>query len=101
MPITANKTTLKTATPHVIVGTPGRILGLLRSKDLKLEKLKHFVLDECDRMLEALGECTLCEKLASLRENLTPSALARPRPRPQTCARTSRRSSARPRTRSK
>ena len=68
VPITANKTTLKTATPHVIVGTPGRILGLLRSKDLKLEKLKHFVLDECDRMLEALGECTLREKLASQRK---------------------------------
>lgn len=56
MPITTNKTTLKSNTPHIVVGTPGRILGLLRSKDLKLDKLKHYVLDECDRMLEALGE---------------------------------------------
>jgi len=54
VPITTNKTTLKSNTPHVVVGTPGRILGLLRSKDLKLDKLKHYVLDECDRMLEAL-----------------------------------------------
>jgi len=54
VPIVANRTALKDNTPHVIVGTPGRILALLRSKDLKMDKLKHFVLDECDRMLEAV-----------------------------------------------
>ncbi|KAJ3211578.1 Suppressor of the cold-sensitive snRNP biogenesis mutant brr1-1, partial [Clydaea vesicula] len=40
--------------PHIIVGTPGRILGLIRDKSLNLSKIKHFVLDECDKMLEAL-----------------------------------------------
>jgi superfamily II DNA/RNA helicase len=37
------------------VGTPGRILALIKSKKLSLKHLKHFVLDECDKMLEQLG----------------------------------------------
>ena len=45
---------LKSAHPTVIVGTPGRILALVRGKHLNTENLKHFVLDECDKMLEAL-----------------------------------------------
>jgi len=40
--------------PHIIVGTPGRIKALSEMGDLNLSKVKHFVLDECDRMLEAL-----------------------------------------------
>ena len=32
-----------------------RILALIRSKKLPLKNLKHFVLDECDKMLEQLG----------------------------------------------
>lgn len=40
--------------PNVVVGTPGRILALLKEGSLKLGKCKHFVLDECDKMLEAL-----------------------------------------------
>jgi ATP-dependent RNA helicase UAP56/SUB2 len=45
---------LKTNCPHIVVGTPGRILALVRSKVLNLKHLKHFVLDECDKMLEQL-----------------------------------------------
>merc|ERR1711904_243716 len=40
--------------PHVLIGTPGRLLGLLREKDLKLDKLAQFVLDECDKCLDKL-----------------------------------------------
>eukprot|EP01006_Ploeotia_vitrea_P043798 TRINITY_DN66780_c2_g1_i10.p1 TRINITY_DN66780_c2_g1~~TRINITY_DN66780_c2_g1_i10.p1 ORF type:complete len:345 (+),score=87.01 TRINITY_DN66780_c2_g1_i10:142-1176(+) len=46
--------------PNIVVGTPGRILALTREKRnqgpnyLNLSKLKYFVLDECDRMLETL-----------------------------------------------
>lgn len=40
--------------PHIVVGTPGRVLGLAREGALKLDGLQHFVLDECDRVLEAL-----------------------------------------------
>lgn len=46
---------LKNNCPHIVVGTPGRILALVRSKKLTLKKLKHFILDECDKMLELLG----------------------------------------------
>uniref|UniRef100_A0A7S2CNN2 RNA helicase n=1 Tax=Florenciella parvula TaxID=236787 RepID=A0A7S2CNN2_9STRA len=49
-----NQATLENNTPHVVVGTPGRVLDLVNKKFMKLDKLKHFVLDECDRMLEAL-----------------------------------------------
>ena len=36
-----------------------RILALIRSKKLPLKNLKHFVLDECDKMLEQLGNFPL------------------------------------------
>jgi len=38
-------------TPHVVIGTPGRILQLVNEKHLKLDNLKRFVLDECDQMI--------------------------------------------------
>mmetsp|Transcript_50962 Transcript_50962/g.84572 ORF Transcript_50962/g.84572 Transcript_50962/m.84572 type:complete len:318 (+) Transcript_50962:118-1071(+) len=45
---------LKNNCPHIVVGTPGRILQLAKEKTLKLNKIKHFILDECDKMLESL-----------------------------------------------
>lgn len=45
---------LKTHNPQIVVGTPGRILALIRNKKLNLKLLKHFILDECDKMLEQL-----------------------------------------------
>lgn len=48
---------LKKNCPHIVVGTPGRILALVRNRSLNLRNVKHFVLDECDKMLEQLGEC--------------------------------------------
>lgn len=47
---------LKKNCPHIIVGTPGRIRALILQKSLSLKNIKHFVLDECDKMLEQLGE---------------------------------------------
>jgi ATP-dependent RNA helicase UAP56/SUB2 len=41
--------------PHIVVGTPGRTLALIRDRKLKAGTVKHFVLDECDKMLEQLG----------------------------------------------
>jgi ATP-independent RNA helicase DbpA len=38
--------------PHIVVGTPGRILKHLQKKSLKLNALKILVLDEADRMLD-------------------------------------------------
>jgi len=52
--IKSNRDILKNNCPHVVVGTPGRILGLVREKNLKLDHVKHFVIDECDKVLESL-----------------------------------------------
>merc|ERR1712188_183932 len=38
----------------VLIGTPGRVLALTRDKDLKIEKLTTFILDECDKCLDKL-----------------------------------------------
>merc|ERR1711913_213412 len=46
--------TLKNNCPHIVFGTPGRILALVKKKKLVLKNLKHFVLDECDKMLDTL-----------------------------------------------
>ncbi|CAG9558894.1 unnamed protein product [Danaus chrysippus] len=54
MPIQKDEDVLKTACPHIVVGTPGRILALINNKKLNLKHLKHFILDECDKMLESL-----------------------------------------------
>lgn len=55
LPIQKDEEVLKTVCPHIVVGTPGRILALVRNKKLNLKHLKHFILDECDKMLELLG----------------------------------------------
>lgn len=41
--------------PHIVVGTPGRVLSLIKKKVLDLANIKIFVLDECDKMLEETG----------------------------------------------
>lgn len=38
--------------PHIAVGTPGRILQLLKKKSLDVSSINTFVLDEADRMLD-------------------------------------------------
>lgn len=38
--------------PHIVVGTPGRILKHLQKESLNLAELKMLVLDEADRMLD-------------------------------------------------
>jgi ATP-dependent RNA helicase UAP56/SUB2 len=40
--------------PIVIIGTPGRILSLCKKKQLNLNNIQVFVIDECDKMLNAL-----------------------------------------------
>jgi len=52
--ISKDELVLKNNCPHIVVGTPGRILALTRTKKLNLKHLKHFVLDECDKMLSEL-----------------------------------------------
>lgn len=53
--IQQNIDTINNEKPHIVVGTPGRILDLAtKRKVLDLSHVKHFVLDECDRMLAEL-----------------------------------------------
>lgn len=51
MSIKKDEDTLRTNTPHIVVGTPGRTLALARSRVLNLKHIKFFILDECDKML--------------------------------------------------
>ncbi|PWN96924.1 putative ATP-dependent RNA helicase [Tilletiopsis washingtonensis] len=55
-PVAADQAVLKDKTkcPHIVVGTPGRMNALVRDKSLKAGGVKHFVLDECDKMLEQI-----------------------------------------------
>merc|ERR1711865_687221 len=53
-PIKKHRDELKESVPHIVVATPGRLLALAKDKTLDLSKVKHFVLDECDQMLEQL-----------------------------------------------
>lgn len=63
---------IKAEYPHIVVGTPGRVMDLCTTrKALDFSKVKHFVLDECDRMLaevsmrrdvQTIFKCTPHEK---------------------------------------
>lgn len=46
----------KETCPNVIVATPGRLNALVRDKILSLRNVRHFVLDECDKMLDQIGK---------------------------------------------
>lgn len=54
--ITNDANVLLSSSPHIVVGTPGRILALVRTRKLNLENVRHFILDECDKMLDELGK---------------------------------------------
>jgi ATP-dependent RNA helicase UAP56/SUB2 len=54
VPVQTHRDLLKTNPPHVVIGTPGRILQLANEKALKLSGIKHFVVDECDKVLETI-----------------------------------------------
>ena len=55
MPINKDEEVLSKSTPHIVVATPGRLLALAKKRKSLLNNIKHFILDECYRMLEALG----------------------------------------------
>ena len=61
-------TVLKKEQPHIIVGTPSRILALIEKGYLNPDNLRYFVLDECEMMLEQLG--LLKEKIRNFLKTL-------------------------------
>jgi ATP-dependent RNA helicase UAP56/SUB2 len=53
-PMDAQILKLNTEKPQIVVGTPGRVLAMAKKGLLNLKKIKFFVLDECDKMLQEL-----------------------------------------------
>jgi ATP-dependent RNA helicase UAP56/SUB2 len=47
---------LKAEVPNIVVATPGRLSQLIKEKSLDLSKIRHFVLDECDKLLDSLSK---------------------------------------------
>lgn len=54
MPIQKDQEKLKQTKPNIVVGTPGRIQALIRDRNLSLQNVKHFIVDECDKGLSQL-----------------------------------------------
>ncbi|KAH8740593.1 helicase [Cryptosporidium ryanae] len=54
IPIQKDIDMLGNSTPNILIGTPGRIIALIRQKKLNTDNVAHFVLDECDKCLESL-----------------------------------------------
>jgi len=40
--------------PHILIGTPGRIIHLIEENYVNLKRLKRFIIDECDNMLDQI-----------------------------------------------
>jgi len=45
---------MKENTPDIVIGAPGRILWLVESNQLQINKVNFFILDECDKMFQNL-----------------------------------------------
>ena len=58
----------------IVVGTPGRLLDLHRQRALKLNEVKHLILDEADEMLD-LGFLPDVEKIFELTKNRSQTML--------------------------
>lgn len=55
--------------PQIVVGTPGRVMDLIKRKVLKVDSIKWLVLDEADEMLNMGFKEELDEILSSTPEN--------------------------------
>ncbi|KAI9651754.1 MAG: RNA helicase required for poly(A+) mRNA export [Trizodia sp. TS-e1964] len=61
----------KTIEAHVVVGTPGTVLDMIKRRTLRVDQIKVFVLDEADNMLDQQGLGDQCYRV---RTNMPPSA---------------------------
>ena len=55
LPVSRDEQILLERPPHIIIGTPGRILQLVKRKTLNLGNLRHFIVDECDEIFQSLS----------------------------------------------
>lgn len=51
-PVSTQLKSLRSDKPQIIVGTPGRVLDFVKRGALKMENVKHVILDEADEMLD-------------------------------------------------
>lgn len=63
VPVATHEKALAEGKPNVVVGTPGRIAELVEKGALKVDKIKHFILDECDKMLEQVDMRQTVQKI--------------------------------------
>lgn len=52
IPKAAQKEEIEKKNPHIIIGTPGRMSEFARTGVMKLDQVKFFVMDECDKLLD-------------------------------------------------
>ncbi|CAI5448430.1 unnamed protein product [Caenorhabditis angaria] len=52
MPLRDDIYTLKKNTPHIVIGTTGRICQLINKKELNLSAVDYFALDEADKLMD-------------------------------------------------
>lgn len=52
--------------PHIMVGSPGRILELIEKKKIKAHSIKMLVLDEADRLMDRHNEQTVIDIIKRL-----------------------------------
>lgn len=55
---------LKSAQPHIVIGTPGRIYDLVKSGDLEIYQANTFVVDEADMTMD-MGFLDTVDKIAA------------------------------------
>jgi ATP-dependent RNA helicase UAP56/SUB2 len=51
LPVRENTDILKDEKPNIVIGTPGRILSLVKSHSLDLKNIKLFICDEVDQLI--------------------------------------------------
>eukprot|EP01084_Bolivina_argentea_P033207 61453_1 len=54
VPYLESKHVIEQETPHILIGTPGRIVYLLETSVLRLNRLKRFIIDDCDNMFDQI-----------------------------------------------
>jgi ATP-dependent RNA helicase UAP56/SUB2 len=56
LPIKKDEEVLSSSHPNIVVGTPGRLLALVKKQKLSLNSLRFFIVDECDQILKENGK---------------------------------------------
>jgi ATP-dependent RNA helicase UAP56/SUB2 len=51
VPFEDNRRMIEKEKPHVLIGTPGRMMHVAREKVANFDKVQRFIMDECDNML--------------------------------------------------